>query len=108
MISADDGFSPPKTVEQTRRLVEVDGVFLMHASVGTATNLAVRKYLNDRKIPQLLLQSGISKFNDPRNFPWSLSGLPNYDTEVQRLRQAHPCRQAAGQGGDPLPERRFR
>jgi branched-chain amino acid transport system substrate-binding protein len=76
----------------------------MFAPVGTSTNMAVRKYLNDRKIPQLLLQSGISKFNDPKNFPWSLSGLPNHETEV-RLRQAHPCRQVAGQGRDSVPER---
>jgi len=83
LVTADDGFSPPKTVEQTRKLVESDSVFLMFAPVGTATNLAVRKYLNDKKIPQLLLQSGISKFNDPKNYPWSLSGLPNYETEVR-------------------------
>jgi len=83
LVTADDGFSPPRTVEQTRKLVESDGVFAMFAPVGTAPQLAVRKYLNDRKIPQLLLQSGISKFNDPKNYPWSLSGLPNYDTEVR-------------------------
>jgi ABC-type branched-subunit amino acid transport system substrate-binding protein len=83
LLVADDGFSPPKTVEQTRRLVEADGVFAMFASVGTAPNLAVRKYLNDRHVPQLLLQSGIAKFNDPKDFPWSLSGLPNYETEVK-------------------------
>lgn len=83
LLTADDGFSPPKTVEQTRKLVEADGVFAMFAPVGTSTNLAVRKYLNDKKIPQLLLQSGISKFNDPKNFPWSLSGLPSYETEVR-------------------------
>lgn len=83
LLTADDGFSPPKAVEQTRKLVEADGVLLMFAPVGTATNLAVRKYLNDRKVPQLLLQSGISKFNDPKNYPWSLSGLPNYETEVR-------------------------
>ena len=83
LLTADDGFSPPKAVEQVRKLVEADGVFAMFAPVGTATNVAVRKYLNDRKVPQLFLQSGISKFNDPKNFPWSLSGLPNYDTEVR-------------------------
>jgi len=82
LIVADDSFSPPKTVEQVRKLVEADGVFALHAPVGSATNLSVRKYLNDKKVPQLWLQSGISKFNDPKNFPWSLSGLPNYDTEV--------------------------
>ena len=83
LVTADDGFSPPKAVEQTRKLVESDGVFAMFAPVGTSPQLAVRKYLNDKKVPQLLLQSGISKFNDPKNFPWSLSGLPNYDTEVR-------------------------
>jgi branched-chain amino acid transport system substrate-binding protein len=81
LLTADDGFSPPKAVEQVRKLVEADGVFAMFAPVGTATNVAVRKYLNDRKVPQLFLQSGISK--DPKNFPWSLSGLPNYETEVK-------------------------
>jgi ABC-type branched-subunit amino acid transport system substrate-binding protein len=80
---ADDAFSPPKTVEQVRKLVEADGVFALHAPVGSATNLSVRKYLNDRQVPQLWLQSGVSKFNDPKNFPWSLSGLPNYETEVR-------------------------
>jgi branched-chain amino acid transport system substrate-binding protein len=83
LLTADDSFSPPKTVEQTRKLVESDGVFLMFASVGTAPNLAVQKYLNERKVPQLFLQSGISKWNDPAHFPWSMSGLPNYDTEVR-------------------------
>ncbi len=83
LLVADDGFSPPKTVEQTRKLVEADGVFALFAPVGTSTGLAVRKYLNDKKVPQLLLQSGISKFNDPKNYPWSLSGLPNYETEVK-------------------------
>jgi len=83
LITADDGFSPPRTVEQVRKLVEADHVFALFAPVGTATNLSVRKYLNDRKVPQLWLQSGISKFNDPRTYPWSLSGLPNYDTEIR-------------------------
>jgi ABC-type branched-subunit amino acid transport system substrate-binding protein len=82
LITADDGFSPPRTVEQVRKLVESDQVFALHAPVGSAPNLAVRKYLNDRKVPQLWLQSGVSKFNDPKDFPWSLSGLPNYHTEV--------------------------
>ena len=83
LLTADDGFSPPKTVEQTRKLVEADGVFALFAPVGTSTGLAVRKYLNDKKVPQLLLQSGIAKFNDPKTYPWSLSGLPNYETEVK-------------------------
>ncbi|MBS0219983.1 MAG: ABC transporter substrate-binding protein [Proteobacteria bacterium] len=83
LLSADDGFSPPKTVEQTRKLVEADGVFAIFSPLGTATGLAVRKYLNGRHVPQLLVQSGIAKFDDPKEYPWTLPGLPNYDTEVK-------------------------
>ena len=83
LISVDDGFSPPKTVEQTRKLVESDNIFFDFAPVGTAPNLAVKKYLNDNKVPQLFLQSGIPSWNDPSDFPWSMSGLPNYATEVR-------------------------
>ena len=83
LITVDDGFSPSKTVEQTRKLVESDGIFFDFASVGTAPNLAIRQYLNENKIPQLFLQSGIPSWNDPAHFPWSMSGLPNYATEVR-------------------------
>jgi branched-chain amino acid transport system substrate-binding protein len=83
LITVDDGFSPPKTLEQTRKLVESDGVFFDYAPVGTAPNLAIKQYLNDNKIPQLFLQSGIPSWNDPAHFPWSMSGLPNYATEVR-------------------------
>jgi branched-chain amino acid transport system substrate-binding protein len=83
LITEDDGFSPPKAVEQTRKLVESEGVFFIFAPVGTAPGLAVQKYLNAKQIPQLFVQSGISKWNDPAHFPWSMSGLPNYDTEVR-------------------------
>ena len=83
LISVDDGFSPPKTVERTRKLVESDNIFFDYAPVGTAPNLAVKKYLNDNKVPQLFLQSGIPSWNDPSHFPWSMSGLPNYATEVR-------------------------
>jgi branched-chain amino acid transport system substrate-binding protein len=83
LITVDDGFSPPKTVEQTRKLVESDGIFFDFASVGTAPNFAIKQYLNDNKIPQLFLQSGIPSWNDPAHFPWSMSGLPNYATEVR-------------------------
>ncbi len=83
LITVDDGFSPFKTVEQTRKLVESDGVFFDYAPVGTAPNLAIKQYLNENKIPQLFLQSGIPSWNDPAHFPWSLSGLPNYATEVR-------------------------
>jgi branched-chain amino acid transport system substrate-binding protein len=83
LLTVDDGFSPPKTVEQTRKLIESDEVFFMFAPVGSATNIAVQKYLNAKKIPQLFLQSGIPHWNNPAAFPYSMSGLPNYATEVK-------------------------
>ena len=82
LITVDDGFSPPKTVEQARKLVESDNVFFLYAPVGTAPNLAIKQYMNDNKVPQLFLQSGIPSWNDPKHFPWSMSALPNYATEV--------------------------
>ncbi|HYM02360.1 MAG TPA: ABC transporter substrate-binding protein [Stellaceae bacterium] len=87
LISLDDGFSPPKTVEQTRKLVEQDGVFLIFASLGTATNAAVQKYLTEKKVPQLFIQSGASRWNDPEHFPWSVPGLPNYVAEARAYAQ---------------------
>jgi branched-chain amino acid transport system substrate-binding protein len=82
LISLDDAYSPPKTVEQTRRLVEQDEVAFIFGSIGTPTNAAVRQYLNDRKVPQLFLESGASLFSDPRNFPWTMGYLPAYQTEA--------------------------
>ena len=82
LISLDDGYSPPKAVEQIRRLVEQDGVAFIFQSLGTANNTAFRKYLNDKKIPQLFLASGASKWNDPEHFPWTMSWQPNYHTET--------------------------
>ncbi|HZB93484.1 MAG TPA: ABC transporter substrate-binding protein [Stellaceae bacterium] len=82
LISLDDGYSPPKTFEQTRRLIEQDGVALIVGSLGTATNTAIQKYLNDRKIPQLFISTLASKFNDPRHFPWTMPSLAaSYHTE---------------------------
>jgi branched-chain amino acid transport system substrate-binding protein len=82
LISLDDGFSPPKTLEQTRRLIEQENVLLIFAALGTATNAATQKYLNERKVPQLFIQSGASRWNDPQHFPWSVPGLPSYVTEA--------------------------
>jgi len=82
LLSVDDGFSPPKTVEQVRKLVESDQVFFLYAPVGSAPNLAIKQYLNGKEIPQLFVQSGLSTWNDPAHFPWSMSGLPSYETEV--------------------------
>lgn len=80
-ISYDDGYSPPKTVEVVRKLVEADEVFLIFQLLGTATNTAVHKYLNQRKVPQLFSISGASKFSDPKNFPWTMIWAPDLATE---------------------------
>ena len=80
-ISVDDGYSPPKTVEQTRKLVEQDEVFAMVGSLGTPTNIAVQKYLNTKKVPQLLPFSGASRWNDAAHFPWTTGTQPSYQTE---------------------------
>jgi branched-chain amino acid transport system substrate-binding protein len=81
LISRDDAYSPPKTVEQTRELVEKDEVLLMFNSLGTATNSAVHRYLNDKRVPQLFVVSGAAKFADPKNFPWTIPGVVGYETE---------------------------
>lgn len=82
-VSLDDAFSPPKTVEQTRKLVEGDDVFLIAGPLGTSTGIAAQKYLNGRGVPQLLVQSGSSAFNNPKQFKWSLPGLPGYVNEAR-------------------------
>jgi branched-chain amino acid transport system substrate-binding protein len=83
LISLDDGYSPPKTVEQVRRLVEQEGVAFFFNTLGTPTNLAIRQYLNDLKIPQLFVASGASVFSDPQHFPWTVGFNPNYQTEAR-------------------------
>jgi branched-chain amino acid transport system substrate-binding protein len=80
-ISYDDGYDPRKTVELTHRLVEEDQVLLIFGSLGTATNLAVRGYLNERKVPQLFVASGDSRWDSPSEAPWSMGWSPNYRTE---------------------------
>ena len=82
LISIDDGFSPPKAVEQTRKLVESDGVFAIFAPVGSAPSAATQRYLNTQKVPQMLIQSGLARWNNPKEFPWSMSGLLNYEMEA--------------------------
>ncbi len=82
MISLDDGYSPPKTVEQTRRLVEQDEVLALFGSLGTPTNVAVRKYLNQKKIPQLLVASSSSQWNNPQEYPYSTSLFLSADQEA--------------------------
>jgi branched-chain amino acid transport system substrate-binding protein len=80
-ISRDDGYSPPKTVEQVRRLVEEDRVLLLFSTLGTPTNTAIRGYLNDNKVPQLFLASGADKWNDPKHYPWTMGFIPSYRLE---------------------------
>ena len=81
LISLDDAYSPPKTVEQVRRLVEQEQVAFLFQTLGTAPNLAIRQYLNDNKIPQLFVSTGASVFADPQHYPWTIGYNPNYQTE---------------------------
>jgi ABC-type branched-subunit amino acid transport system substrate-binding protein len=82
-ISYDDAYSPPKTVEQTRKLVESDEVLFIFNGLGTATQTAVQKYMNGKKVPQLFVASGASKWNDPKQFAWTMGWQPNYRVEGQ-------------------------
>src|SRR5579871_2565115 len=82
-ISYDDGYSPPKTVEQTRKLIESDEVFLVFNALGTPTQTAVQRYQNAKKVPQLFVASGASKWNDPKDFPWTMGFQPSYRVEAR-------------------------
>jgi branched-chain amino acid transport system substrate-binding protein len=82
-ISYDDGYSPPKTVEQARKLVESDEVLLIFNSLGTPPNSAIHKYMNSKKVPQLFVATGATKWNDPRENPWTMGYQPNYQSEGQ-------------------------
>ncbi len=80
-ISYDDGYSPPKAVEQARKLVESDEVLLIFNSLGTPSNSAIQKYMNAKKVPQLFVATGATKWNDAKNFPWTMGWQPNYQSE---------------------------
>ena len=82
-ISYDDGYSPPKAVEQARKLVESDEVLLIFNSLGTPSNSAIQKYMNGKKVPQLFVASGASKWNDPSHFPWTMGWQPSYQVEAR-------------------------
>jgi len=82
-ISYDDAYSPPKTVEQARRLVESDEVFLIFAPLGTASNAAIQKYMNTMRVPQLFVATGASRWGDPEHFPWTIGWQPNYRAEAR-------------------------
>ena len=82
-ISYDDAYSPPKTVEQARKLVESDEVLFVFNPLGTPPNSAIQKYLNTKKVPQLFVATGATKWNDPKEFPWTMGWQPNYQSEAQ-------------------------
>jgi branched-chain amino acid transport system substrate-binding protein len=82
-ISYDDGYSPPKAVEQARKLVESDEVLVVFNSLGTPSNSAIQKYLNARKVPQLFVATGATKWNDPKEFPWTMGWQPSYQSEAR-------------------------
>jgi branched-chain amino acid transport system substrate-binding protein len=87
-ISLDDGYSPPKTVEMVRKLVEQDQVLLVWGPLGTPPNSAIQKYMNMKKVPQLHVYTGATKWNDPKDFPWTMGWQPSYQAEA-RIYAAH-------------------
>jgi len=93
-ISYDDAYSPPKAVEQARKLVESDEVLLIFNSLGTPSNTAIHKYMNSKKVPQLFVATGATKWGDPKNFPWTMGWQPNYQSEgriyAKYLMEHHP------------------
>jgi ABC-type branched-subunit amino acid transport system substrate-binding protein len=94
-ISYDDAYSPPKTVEQARKLVESDEVLLIFQPLGTAPNSAIQKYMNAKKVPQLFVATGATKWGDPKNFPWTMGFQPNYQSEgriyAKYILEHHPA-----------------
>jgi branched-chain amino acid transport system substrate-binding protein len=82
-ISLDDGYSPPRTVEQVRKLVEQDNVLLVYAPLGTPPNSAIHQYMNAKKVPQLFVATGATKWGDPKHFPWTMGWQPSYQTEAK-------------------------
>lgn len=81
-ISYDDGYSPPRAIEQARRLVEDDNVLLIFNSLGTPSNTAIQHYMNEKKVPQLFIATGANKWNDPKDFPWTMGWQPSYQSEA--------------------------
>jgi branched-chain amino acid transport system substrate-binding protein len=82
-ISLDDGYNPAKTVEQTRKLVEQEEVLLLFNTLGTPPNTAIHKYMNDKKVPQMFVATGATKWGDPKNFPWTIGWQPSYQSEAK-------------------------
>ena len=90
-ISLDDGYVPSKTVELVRQMVEGDKIFALFQSLGTPCNTAIHKYMNSKKVPQLYVATGASKWGDPKNFPWTMGFQPDYHTDRKstRLNSSH-------------------
>ncbi len=107
-ISYDDAYSPPKAVEQARKLVESDEVLVVFNPLGTPSNSAIQKYLNCKKIPQLFVATGATKWNDPKGFPWTIGWQPSYQSGIADLCEIHPEGEARRQDRPDLSERRFR
>ena len=84
-ISLDDGYNPAKTVEMTRKLVEEDEVLLVFQPLGTPSNSAIHKYLNTKKVPQLFVATGATKWGDPKNFPYTMGWQPSYQSEAKNF-----------------------
>ena len=103
-VSYDDAYSPPKAVEQVRKLVESDEVLVVFGTIGTAVNTAIQRYLNQKQIPQLFVIAGATKFNDPKNFPWTIGWQPSYQTEARIYAQYHPEGKAEREDRRPLSE----
>src|SRR3979490_1679450 len=91
-VSYDDGYSPPKAVEQARKLVESDEALLVFNSLGTANNTAIQKYMNSKKVPQLFVATGATIWNDPKDFPWTMGWQPS--SQGERLRSQRYLKQA--------------
>ena len=107
-ISYDDAYSPPKTVEQARKLVESDEVLFIFNPLGTPPNSAIQKYMNTKKVPQLFVATGATKWNDPKEFPWTMGWQPNYQSESRIYAKYILKEQARRQDRHPLSERRLR
>ncbi len=107
-VSLDDGYSPPRTVEQARKLVEQDEVLFLAQTLGTPPNSAIHRYMNQKKVPQLFVATGATKWGDPKNFPWTMGWQPNYQSEA-KIYAAHILEtKPNAKIGDHLPERRLR
>ena len=95
-VSYDDAYSPPKAVEQARKLVESDEVLLIFNSLGTPSNSAIQKYMNAKKVPQLFVATGATKWNEPKTFPWTMGWLPSYQSEARIYAKYLTAQQPSG------------